>query len=331
VVPRVVPAALAICALSLVAHARGDDAIAVRIELKAHEGCPSADEFFERVRARTNKLRRGADGESARSIRIVVERAGSKSKGTMELEDEEPRSITGSTCAEVIDALALVAALYGNEPEPPAAPPVDEEPTAPPPVATTPAPAPIAAPPSIEAPARPPVSGRTLRVALGLAVDAYALDAGGTRLGPSAFLEIARSGRVLAPSLRLTGTRVSSATLTTAAGSTDLTWTWLRLDACPLLFAAGIFEARPCAHLAGGAIDAGVSANTNPSPSVRPWFAGGASARLSSFLGPVVAEARLGVTLPFVRYEFMFGGDVPVHRAPLAILEGGLALAVSFP
>lgn len=297
------------------APSRADDTVPVRIELEAHDGCPNAVEFFARIHARTSRLRLAGDDEAARTIRATVKRTGKLSEGTLEIEDEDARTISGTTCAEVIDAMALVAALYGNEAT---APPAEEPKQTPPAPVVDEAP-----PPKAVAPATP---SPPVHAVIGIGVDALALQARGTRFGPTAFVDLVLG----APSLRLSFTRVVSDELVTDVGSAKLTWTWARLDACPWNAHAGRFELRPCAHVSGGFVDARVTI-AKPAPSREPWLAAGVHARVTALqLAPVLLEARLGVSFPFVRHDFVFDPETPVHRAPIAVIEAGIAGAVSF-
>src|SRR5262249_6044736 len=88
----------------------------IRIDFKAHDGCPDEARFTGEVRARTRKARLAFPGEPARFFRVLVTRdRGGKSRGKLTIEDPSgalaTRDVMGASCAEVVSALALITAL----------------------------------------------------------------------------------------------------------------------------------------------------------------------------------------------------------------------------
>src|SRR4249920_705061 len=99
----------------LAAHAAPADEHPIRLEYAAHEGCPDALGFFWYVRARTQRVRLAAQGETADLAKISIVRSGPRSVGTLELPPFEgrpfSREVEAPTCADVVLALSLVVAL----------------------------------------------------------------------------------------------------------------------------------------------------------------------------------------------------------------------------
>lgn len=86
----------------------------LRISYEAHEGCPSAEAFLRELLARTSRARAAAPDEAALEVRVHITRSGGASRGRITLGREERarvREVGGSTCAEVVAALALITAL----------------------------------------------------------------------------------------------------------------------------------------------------------------------------------------------------------------------------
>ncbi len=348
----------AACAGIVFARAHASEATPVRVELDGHSGCPNATEFYARVRGRTAKIRLANQGEASRAFRVRLRAKGATTIGVLTIEDEhgtDTRTVTGASCLEVVDALALVAALSADpeattvasalpptEPSgsAPAAPETSTSPPAPPTTVVSASPS-IAAPPPAPGPApgpRSPEIVRRDRVSFGLGVDALSLDARGARLAPVTFVDWARpSASVLSPAVRLSLARTESDPLVTGSGTAELAWTWARLDACPLQLPRPpvmipSIEVRACAIVAAGAVAARVSGIDNPTPRTRAWVSPGALLRLATFrLAPIALEAQVGALVPIVRQDFYFDPATPVHRLPAIVGFAGIAAGVSIP
>ena len=109
----------AACALVVLAarDASGQDADVepLGVDYTAPDGCPPASSFFSEITARTPRARAARSGERARVLHVKVTRRGEAHVGTLAVEDTtgtgSAREVSGGTCAEVVGALALVAAL----------------------------------------------------------------------------------------------------------------------------------------------------------------------------------------------------------------------------
>lgn len=105
-------AAVGMASLSA-AVVRADPPAPLRIDYEGHEGCPGAAEFLRDVLARTTRARAAADGEPALDVWVrIVEKEGSRGRIVL-WKNTTPRAreVSGATCGEVAEALALITAL----------------------------------------------------------------------------------------------------------------------------------------------------------------------------------------------------------------------------
>lgn len=88
--------------------------IPLRVEFEAPPGCSSQDAFYSGVRTRTNRVRLAQEGERARDLRVRLTRSKGRVHGELSSANERGRAtrvVDGVSCDEVVDALALTAAL----------------------------------------------------------------------------------------------------------------------------------------------------------------------------------------------------------------------------
>jgi hypothetical protein len=94
----------------------------VRITIEAPDGCSSPRAFFDAVRARTDRIHLTARREGL-ELRVSVTRAHNKVRGELRVIDENggssARTVEGASCAEVVHALSLTAALVLDQIVPP--------------------------------------------------------------------------------------------------------------------------------------------------------------------------------------------------------------------
>lgn len=87
----------------------------VDVELDAESGCTDVRSFFERLRARTDRVRLAEPGESALVIDLKVSRVGGRVHGELRFRQDATESATrqvdGASCEEVVGVLSLTAAL----------------------------------------------------------------------------------------------------------------------------------------------------------------------------------------------------------------------------
>ncbi len=339
--------------------ARADDGPAepVRIEYQASPGCPDAVTFSAAVNARTTRARAASAGERARTFVVVVAPDGRGVAGRVTIRDldgrELRRDVTGATCAEVADALALVVAL-AIDPHasvtPIALPPAASAPpsSASTPHSSTPAPPPASAArpptvlpsPSVSALPPPrsspsPLAPRTARVAFG------ALGAGGvfsTGVTPSTLfgLDVFAELRLAAddwmtPSFRIAFERTASDTLTGANGTARFVWTAGRFDACVRGWRAGRLSIGPCARAEVGAISAAGGGVTHPKNETGPWLALAPAVRARVSIADVLfLDADLALRVALARETFYFEPDATFYEVPVLGVTGGVGFGAVF-
>jgi hypothetical protein len=146
---QVMAATLAIAGASIRALAQPAAPEPIAVAVEPGSECVTEAGFYELVRRRTPLVRPALPGELARRFTIRVT-PGPTTVGELRAENPDhsqaTREVAGQSCSEVVDALALVAALAVdphadttpsippvNVPAPPIAPPAAPPPPAPPP------------------------------------------------------------------------------------------------------------------------------------------------------------------------------------------------------
>lgn len=291
------------------------DAVPVEIVVTAEAECMTDDAFWSALAARTARVARGRGGDvcevraskqgpSGASGAIVIVRGGLRS---------EPRTIEGATCREVLEGLALVAALAWDRPEawsaPAATTPATEEPE----------------PPSPEVPSRGP--GWTLAVGLKSGISGAGTD--GVPFAWGGFVDVERSGVGLAPAFRLGLAHAESGATTTGA-RVDLAWTPVRASACPLAWESGRWlRVGTCATFDVGVLHA--SSPQGTTSATRPWLAAGLSVGASVRPTPrFFLEIAPFLAFPLVRDDIALE-PVMVYRAPLAVAGMEIGAGLRFP
>ena len=208
-----------------------------------------------------------------------------------------------------------------------------------------PAPAPVPASPLPEAdspdpaasPELPPSPPTHWRLSVG--AQAGTFDFKVPRLVPdvAAFADLATdSPKLLAPSFRLAVHHTPQSETDNNQTSAELTWTFVRVDACPLhVTPVRTLSLRPCAFLDAGALAANggaIPTSFVAGSDVRPWFAGGALARVEwTLLDPIALEAAGGALFSFTRDSFDSAEGGLVYEAPPAVPFASLGFAGRFP
>ena len=255
----------------------------VRVAYEASPGCPAADVFLSQVRARV-----GTDWEAprdvlARTIQVRVSATEERSVARIDFVDEKgqkfTRTVSATTCDEVVSGIALITALAiesrvaealdQSEPgQPDVAPPVQPAPgppAAPAPVVTTPPKPRGSAPPSRASRAPPP------HVDLG---DAGLIGAGvGPALGEGlrSFIGVGwKSG----PDFRLGVDYLRTPPVFRSEAWTEFSTLGARASGCPVAVALGaLFRLLPCAGAVVGAHHGeGVGSKTVSKGSDSPIF-----------------------------------------------------------
>jgi hypothetical protein len=327
-----------------------DDArLPVRVVYTAASRCPDSTEFEAELHKRTGKARPAADSEPAHVFRVqILALPNGAMVGRIATEWNGQRSgvreLRDKSCAQVVSALALTAALtidpearLNMEPEAAKTPST---------AATTPAqsqsqsqshPQPQPPPSSKNTESNPssdasPASS-TLEMHLGIEAGAARIITPGVMPALGAFGELAWIGSgLVSPSIRLSLDSASNALATNRTA--NFTWLASELELCPIALRFGAdTELRPCAAGAGGAILAKGRTVPEKYGQTRAWWSAGMSAHLSQRL-----SARFGVELfaalllPLRARSFVFANpSQEIARTPAESGELGLGAFAYLP
>jgi hypothetical protein len=104
------------------------------------------------------------------------------------------------------------------------------------------------------------------------------------------------------------------------------------LDACPLRFRLGLFDARPCGSLLFGRLSArGTETLNAPTDSARPfWVVGGAAIVTARLAWQVELSGRLAVGANLVRDSFAFS-PTTFHTVPPVSAAASVGIGVGWP
>lgn len=307
---------LCLAALGIPAEARAADAEAMSLRYDAPPGCPDAASFFGEVSARTTRVRASRSGELARVLVVHIERRDESFAGHLTIEDAQtkssPRDVTGDSCAEVVRALGLVAALAIDPSasvteRPP--PPEPNEPIAPP------------------APSVPAGEGSSLTAEVGAGVEASARS--DVVVGARLFGEIEIGG----VAVRLAAMRTFAVDREAVTGSVTLAWTTGTLAVCPFRIALGDdVTVRPCAELGAGILQAKGVGVRDAQDETRPWVDAGAHGRLSWAPARRLAlEVEAGANMALLRESFRFDPNVVAYQVPVIAAFARAGVGVLFP
>lgn len=284
--------------------------------------CPDAASFESAVRQRV--------AEPRGSLRVRVEAAKAGFSGTIERVEGESvlgrREVRDESCAQVIEALALVGALLVSPP--PSEPaPANSAPSAASSANRAPEPQPTLARRDAKLELPPPagqVSGahvgrRALPFWHGPAIGVAAQDlvAPEVVFGPRLAYRVGVPHRLLESEVSLGWTRTQSGTLDVeGTGSASLTYNAARLRFCELFPLSRTLWAAPCAlvdlgELRGTGTPLGATSVTRAST----WFSAGLVGKVELRLrAPLVLETSAGAVYPFMRPSFYF--SVPGANPP---------------
>jgi hypothetical protein len=299
-------------------------------------GCPIEDQFWGEVAARTDRVRRAEGAEPARSFSVVVEAGTNGSRGALESTDTHGvtsrRDVTGDDCAEVVSALALIAALTVDtqartDATVPVAPTASAEPaTAPTPSATvTAGPAVSAAappltgevPPDRPVPAEKDPSGESPPSDFRWSFGAHGQALGGLTptwaFGAGAFVALAdASTKPFSPSFRLTPWFATAHAIFAGPLGADITWYVARLEMCPVTpWVSPSLRFEGCIGMDGGVMHTVGLGVDHPDSQTSAWLA------------PLVAGRLLWSVAESVRFELGLGATVPLRRYPFVFTPGG--------
>jgi len=316
---------------------------AFRLEYWSEGRCPDATEFARQIQTRAPRLRPAVADEPALGFYAeLVERAGSATgRLTARTADgrEVTREVRGTTCDDVVTALALIAALAADPNqtvEPPAHGPL--APAAPPASARS---RPRGARKTDDElpPELPPAPPRwTFGVGGALSFDSSIAPSPGYGLA----VEFDAEGPAGSPWRALFGLsaiRAAAAKSPTRAGYASFTYLAFRGTACPLRWPEETpLFLRPCLFLDAGVLEGNVSLGSASQDESKTWFAAGAFARVEALADEVLSfQMDGGVTAPLKRDSFdsglgaaQAGGEEIAFRVPSAGVLGRIGLSYRF-
>jgi hypothetical protein len=284
--------------------------------------CPDSDAFRAAVRERASGDWEARPGEAGRRIDVTVTRSGARFVAGIVFLNAEgervARSLGGSSCADVVDGIALVTALAIQSRVEEAVARSEPEPAKPAP----------SAPVRPRAPASQLSSARETHARFGAAARAASGTGPGPSFGPALFsaLEWRRtrlglafgalwSGRVTANGVSAHYRRLSG-----------------RIDGCPYAFGTAAFGFEPCAFFEAGSLHgegAPGAELASTSGGASPWLVPGLLLRLVAGFEPVVVDLELGGGVPLARERFglvVDGEERTTFQVPRFVLDGALGV-----
>ena len=339
--------AVALVAALTIRSVHADDLVPVQLEYEGPAGCPDADAFTREVLARAPRARLATPAEHARSLAAQVRPAGAHGyDGVLVVREPSAsateRSLHAPSCAELVTALAVIAAVVidpitaktGAIDAGAATASSSDGGTGAPASAADGGAPPTAPAPTTRVPEQPPPGARTPPSTDRWTVSA---GAGGGAIGGAAptllfsvpvFIEVARdTSGVLEPALRLRFER----TATAASEDGAFSRTGGAVDLCPVAFRARSLRAQPCGRLELAALYA-KGRDVEPVRSdVRPWFAVGPVGRARFELAaPLFLELEGAIMVAIVRDRFFVEPGTLVYRAPLVGATTAFAVGLAF-
>jgi hypothetical protein len=282
--------------------------------------CPPQAEFLRRLRVRLGAGQAVAPVQRTLDVRIAQEDR--QFVGRLSLIAAEGRSTTktlsGRKCDDLVDVLALVAALAVQADEaatPPAQPPAP--------------PAPVPSEP-VDQPQAPAPAPGLLGVWAGGVVAAGPAPA--VVLGAGAGVDWAwTTPGLLSPALGLGVIAGAAPDVSRTGGHAGFAWFTARLDACAVRLAVGqVMQIRGCLVADVGLLHAHGSSTVNAQSSSRAWLALGASSQFDFPVGSRFAlHVVAGVEAPLRRDRYAFG-SVDFFEVPVLIATGSVGLAAHF-
>lgn len=226
---------------------------------------------------------------------------------------ETTRELRAATCAEAVEALALIVAILLD-------PEADTRPHLPSRSARVPIPR-----------SEPgPVTPRVPYFAGGVEASALGGVAPEPMLGPRGFLEIGqRAPQPWFSSLRLSWFRAASASIQQSRGEAASFWLdTARLDGCALRWSNDIASVEPCIGVEAGVLTA---RSTHRSRALGWAAASGLLRGALLYADTLTVHADLGFGVPLTRYRFRFSGQSPLYTSAEVGIRAGVGVGVRFP
>jgi hypothetical protein len=294
----------------------------IRAELAAPRSCTESSSFVDRVLGRTRRARRAQSNEPARTFAITITEAAGSLMGTLRVvtvtREIVERKVEARTCGEVVEALALVAALI-VDPEA-LTKPLGEPPEPEPPKE-------VAVPPSLPLPvALPaPAPAEPITLSAGLAIELASPIAPSVTPVERVWGEVAwHVTGMLRPSLGLGVARASTLVKRNSLAA-DILWLAARVTVCPLeLSESRRISLRPCALVDVGLIrgmgSQAEAVKTIGSAKTTPWVAPGLGLGVALVpLSPLVLKLEAGGTVQAEQTEFVYQASPSSNRKVYSI------------
>lgn len=299
--------------------------VPIRIELEAPPGCASAEDFYAALRARSEQVRLGEAGERATEVVVKLEPGSDVLHGELRVIDEhgdtESRTVDGSSCEAVLEALSLTAALAfeaareRKQAEPPK--PLPPEPDA------------------VEHGHASGESG-TPRWSFGVHAIVTRVLTAQTSLGAGVVGRVrweSPHGAARSPgaSFGLSLVHATSEPLE-SSGSVSSGWTAAVLHGCPTWVGIGGVEVAPCVTASGGVLAVSGLDVENPRSVKRSWWSVGAQLTAEAALGErMTLDVAAGVSVPVVERTFVTSpSETVVSSTPRFSPLGSLGLSYKF-
>ena len=318
---------------ALAVDARAEDAL--RVAYEAPPECPDPRAAEAILSARVSSVVVSPDDVSA-SARIRIASAEGEFEGTLETADAdgEPttRTLVGASCRDVVDALAVVAAMGSGATRP-------STPSTP----STPTPIPekgsqlVEASRDADAPRRVPASRSSMSAEMAVGLHGGVLTGATPSAAPRGEVVVSlgawrRASTELVrfwPRARLSlGIAGSSASVERIA--TRFSLLAGGLDACPMRIGGDRFEVSPCARAELGTLSAEPRSFEGTRTRETRWLAiGGVAVLTARIRPPVFIDATFGVVAPLQRDRFYFEPSTTVQQVGAVAVVGGAGVGLS--
>jgi hypothetical protein len=340
----------------------------VHLELSAAPDCATDAELIARVAARSTRIHFGPSGTGTFELRVEIAPGPNDAQlGRLSLIDpsgrRSNRRLTAPTCAETVDAVALVAVIsldpsYAPSGDAPAArdlaadgqvaPPAGNQPDGDRAEVSTPArraseraaadrpPVPAGVGPAhvegdAETAAPPPISARRH---LGAGVAGQLISGPAPHPMPAVAVHLFAAldrPSIWSPALRLTVQHGWQNGVDEPGGTADFALDTVALDLCFLRLSVAAVDLRGCATATAGRLSASGSDTFSPASQARPFLAAGGTAILEIALGRWVTMAgSVGAADTPIHDAFEFS-PVIFHRVSATTLTFDLGMGVRFP
>lgn len=265
------------------------------------------------------RLDRAEADEPAMGLDFRIDRRDGVSHGTLTLVvggASVERAASSRSCADVVAALSMMAAIAIGEEAAlaPAAPPEEPRPI-PRPAATR-----NAKPTKEKRASAPAPRADAVKTSAGAGVEIN----GNRGAVPMAkwFAQVHFPGAPFQPTVVLGLARSATERIRSPRGAIAVRWSEISVDGCVDLVRAGALGGGPCINVDAGALEATVIAPLPARAFSYLWLSAGASAKIAWRVLPALSvELAAGARVPLVRSELFFEPDTDavVYRAPVIV------------